>query len=47
VLPFLDKGELWDALGDDRYRELERYILQLWAFSDEQSAMLDAICNRD
>lgn len=47
ALPLLDRGELWQALGDARYRELERYILKLWAFADEQSAMLDAICNRD
>jgi hypothetical protein len=46
ALPSIDKGELWDALGDAQYRQLERYILQLWAFADEQTAMLDAICNR-
>ncbi|MDX5376371.1 MAG: hypothetical protein LPK08_02475 [Halomonas sp.] len=43
-MPSLDKGELWDALGDTRYRELERYINELWAYSDEQAAMLDALC---
>lgn len=44
ALPVLDKGELWDALGDDRYRELERYINELWAYADEQGAMLEALC---
>lgn len=45
VLPELSKGELWDSLGDDRYRQLESYINALWAFSDEQGAMLEALCN--
>ena len=44
ALPLLEKGELWQALGDSQYRRLERYILQLWSFADEQSAMLDVIC---
>ncbi len=44
ALPEIDRGELWDALGDDRYRQLERYINTLWAYSDEQAAMLSAIC---
>jgi len=44
ALPVLDKGELWDALGDDRYRELERYINGIWAFSDEQGALLGELC---
>jgi hypothetical protein len=47
ALPVVDRGELWDALGDTKYRVLERYIFQLWAFADEQTAILDAICNRD
>lgn len=44
TLPEIDRGELWDALGDDRYRELERYINGVWAFSDEQGAMLSELC---
>lgn len=44
ALPEIDRGELWDALGDDRYRELERYINGVWAFSDEQGALLDSLC---
>lgn len=43
-LPVLDKGELWDYLGDTRYRTVERYIDRLWAYSDEQQAILEAIC---
>ncbi len=44
VLPIVDRGALWDALGDERYRELEAYINAVWAHSDEQGAMLDALC---
>lgn len=44
ALPEIDRGELWDALGDERYRQLERYINGVWAFSDEQGAMLDTLC---
>ncbi|WP_153016708.1 hypothetical protein [Vreelandella aquamarina] len=44
ALPEIHRGELWDALGDDRYRELERYINGVWAFSDEQGALLDSLC---
>jgi len=44
ALPVISMGETWELLGDARYRELERYILQLWSFADEQSAMLDVIC---
>lgn len=44
ALPELSKGELWDALGDERYRALERYINGVWAFSDEQGAMLQTLC---
>lgn len=45
VLPELSKGELWDELGDAEYRRLEAYINGLWAFSDEQGAMLQAMCD--
>ncbi|MDI5890617.1 hypothetical protein [Halomonas rhizosphaerae] len=44
ALPLIDRGELWDALGDDRYRELERYLNTLWGYADEQAAMLDSLC---
>lgn len=44
VLPELSKGDLWESIGDDQYRRLELYINNLWAFSDEQSAMLTALC---
>ncbi|WP_339119186.1 hypothetical protein [Halomonas sp. BMC6] len=44
TLPAIDRGTMWDALGDDRYRQLERYINGVWAFSDEQGAMLDSLC---
>lgn len=44
TLPLIDQGELWDSLGDERYRELERYINGVWSFADEQGAMLDELC---
>ena len=44
ALPLLDRGELWDALGDARYRELERYINGLWGVVDEQAALIEAVC---
>ena len=44
ALPVIDRGELWDALGDDRYRELERYLNTLWGYADEQAAMLVELC---
>ncbi len=47
VLPEVDQGELWDALGDERYRELERYINGVWAYSDEQGAMLKTLCESE
>lgn len=45
VLPEIDRGAMWSALGDTDYRALERYINGLWAFSDEQGAMLEALCD--
>lgn len=44
ALPVIDRGELWDALGDSRYRELERYINTLWGYADEQAALLGELC---
>ena len=46
VLPVLDRGELWDALGDAQYRQVERYINGLWAVIDEQEAILGRVCAR-
>lgn len=45
ALPLLDRGELWDALGDAQYRELERYINGLWGVVDEQAALIEAVCD--
>lgn len=45
ALPVIDRGELWDALGDARYRQLERYINGLWGYADEQAALLDELCD--
>ena len=44
ALPILDRGALWDALGDARYRELERYINGIWGVVDEQAALIEAVC---
>lgn len=44
ALPAIDRGELWDSLGDARYREFERYINGLWGYADEQAAMLGVLC---
>jgi hypothetical protein len=44
VLPAIDRGALWDALGDQQYRAVERYIDGLWAYADEQAAMLGVLC---
>lgn len=45
ALPILDRGELWDALGDAQYRELERYINGIWGVVDEQAALIEAVCD--
>lgn len=45
ALPELNKGELWDALGDERYRDVETYINALWAAYDERQAMLEELCD--
>lgn len=44
ALPVIDQGELWDALGDAQYRQLEAYINGLWGYADEQAALLGVIC---
>lgn len=44
ALPLLDRGELWDALGDAQYRGLERYINGIWGVVDEQAALIEAVC---
>ena len=46
VLPEIQRGALWDSVGDTHYRRIETYIDQLWAYSDEQAAMLGALCGR-
>ena len=43
-LPEIQRGALWDGVGDTHYRRIETYIDQLWAYSDEQAAMLGALC---
>ena len=43
-LPVIDRGALWDALGDPEYRRLERYIDGLWQAVDERGAILSATC---
>ena len=44
VLPAIDRGALWDAVGDHQYRVIERYIDGLWAAHDEAMAMLEVLC---
>lgn len=34
-----------EQAGDEHYRELERYINGVWAYSDEQGAMLEEMCD--
>lgn len=45
ALPVIDRGDLWDAVGDAEYRRIETYINSLWVYSDEQAAILSAICD--
>lgn len=45
VLPSIDRGALWDDIGDERYRVIEQYIDRLWAYSDEQGAIIDQVCD--
>lgn len=47
ILPAVDRGELWDKMGDAEYRVIERYIDGIWAYADEQAAMLNALCGKD
>lgn len=44
VLPSIDRGRLWDDIGDERYRVIEQYIDRLWAYSDEQGAIIEEVC---
>lgn len=46
-LPDIDAGMLWDALGDERYREIEKYIDRLWGVVDEQAAIISEVCSQD
>lgn len=43
-LPVIDRGALWDAVGDAEYRRIERYIDGLWQAVDERGAVLSAVC---
>lgn len=43
-LPEIDRGHMWDRLGDDSYRSLERYIDNLWAYADENAAIVQEVC---
>jgi len=43
-LPDIDRGSLWDALGDDEYRRLESYTDGLWGVIDEQAAIIGEMC---
>lgn len=45
TLPAIDRGTMWDALGDADYRALERYVNTLWAAYDEQRAMIKVLCD--
>lgn len=45
ALPEIDRGQLWDAVGDAQYRQIERYVNALWGYADEQAAMLVALCD--
>ena len=47
VLPDVSRGLLWDSVGDTQYRVIETYINELWAYSDEQAAMLGALCGTE
>lgn len=46
VLPVIDRGALWDKLGDKDYRTVESYIDSLWGVVDEQQAVLDVVCQK-
>lgn len=43
-LPLIDRGHLWDRLGDEEYRDVERYINTLWGYTDELTATLNELC---
>ena len=47
VLPEIGRGALWDSVGDTQYRVIETYINELWRYSDEQAAMLGALCGTE
>lgn len=44
VLPALDKGAMWDKLGDEHYREVETYINTLWEVIDKQRVITNSVC---
>lgn len=43
-LPVIDNGDLWDALGDEKYRVIESYADGLWGIIDEQAAIISEVC---
>lgn len=45
LLPTVDRGELWDAIGDEKYRVIERYINTLYGHAKDQAVMLREICS--
>lgn len=47
VLPELDRGEMWDRLGDRDYRRLESYIDRLWAYADENAVIVENLCSTE
>lgn len=46
-LPVIDRGALYDDVGDAEYRSIERYINRLWAYADEQAAILAVLCGEE
>lgn len=43
-LPDLDRGLLWDKLGDEHFRQVEEYIGTLWGVIDEQTVIITSVC---
>lgn len=46
VLTDINRGDLWDALGDAEYRRLEAYINGVWGYADEAVAVLEVVCSK-
>ena len=45
VLPIIDAGELWDAVGENVYRRLEFMIQALTTWGLENEAALREVCH--